>query len=122
MNFRETFAVLGFCIGMTVNVLAAERSAPEVTVDGLYLVDGTEMALVYAKPGVDLSQYDRFYVVEPQVAFEKNWLKDQNAIPNQYVRPEDMQRIKSELAALFTEVFKQELQNNGGYKLADAPA
>jgi hypothetical protein len=121
MNFRETFAVLGLCIGMTVNVLAAERSAPEVTVDGLHLVDGTEMALVYAKPEVDLSQYDRFYVVEPRVAFEKNWLKDQNAIPNQHVRREDMQRIKSELAALFTEVFKQELQNNGGYKLADAP-
>ena len=122
MNFRETFAVLGLCMGMTVNVLAAEKTAPEVTVDGLHLVDGTEMALVYAKPEVDLSHYDRFYVVEPRVAFEKNWLKDQNAIPNQYVRREDMQRIKSELAALFTEVFKQELQNNGGYKLADAPA
>jgi hypothetical protein len=122
MNFRETFAVLGLCMGMTVNVLAAEKTAPEVTVDGLHLVDGTEMALVYAKPEVDLSHYDRFYVIEPRVAFEKNWLRDQNAIPNQTVRQEDMQRIKSELAALFTEVFKQELQNNGGYKLADAPA
>ena len=122
MNLRETFAVLGLCMGMTVNVLAAEKTAPEVTVDGLHLVDGTEMALVYAKPEVDLSHYDRFYVVEPRVAFEKNWLKDQNAIPNQTVRQEDMQRIKSELAALFTEVFKQELQNNGGYQLADAPA
>lgn len=122
MNLRETFAVLGLCMGMTVNVLAAEKTAPEVTVDGLHLVDGTEMALVYAKPEVDLSHYDRFYVIEPRVAFEKNWLRDQNAIPNQTVRQEDMQRIKSELAALFTEVFKQELQNNGGYKLADAPA
>lgn len=122
MSFKETFAVLGLCMGMTANVLAAERNAPEITVDGLHLVDGTEMALVYAKPGVDLSHYGRFYVVEPRVAFEKNWLKNQNAIPNQYVRREDMQRIKSELAALFTEVFKQELQNNGGYKLADAPA
>ena len=122
MNFRVTFAVLGLCMGMTVNVLAAEKTAPEVTVDGLHLVDGTEMALVYAKPEVDLSHYDRFYVIEPRVAFEKNWLRDQNAIPNQTVRQEDMQRIKSELAALFTEVFKQELQNNGGYKLADAPA
>lgn len=122
MNFRETFAVLGLCIGMTVNVLAAEKRAPEVTVDGLHLVDGTEMALVYAKPGADLSQYDRFYVVEPQIAFEKNWLKGQNAIPNQHVRQADMQRIKSELAVLFTEVFKQELQNNGGYSLAEAPA
>ena len=122
MNFRETITVLGLCMGMTVNVLAEEKSAPEVTVDGLYLLDGTEMALVYAKPEVDLSQYGRFYVVEPKVSFEKNWLKDQNAIPNQHVRQEDMQRIKSELAALFIEVFKQELQNNGGYKLADAPA
>ena len=107
---------------MTINSFAAENAVPDTTIDGLHRVDDTVMAVVYAKPGVDLSQYSRFYLVEPQVAFKKNWLRDQNRIPNQTVRKEDMQNIKIELADLFIAIFKEELQNNGGYALADAPA
>ena len=122
MNIRKTLAVSGLCAVLSISVLAAEQNLPEVTVDGLHRVSGTEMAVVYAKPGVDLSQYNRIYLTTPQIAFTKNWLRTQNSIPNQTVRTEDMQRIKTELAALFTEVFKQELQNNGGYVLVDGVA
>ena len=101
---------------------AAEETRPVKTVDGLFLVDGTKMAAVYAKPGVDLSQYNRIYLVRPQVSFTKNWLQSQNSIPNQRVTNDDMQRIKRELADLFIEVFRQELQNNGGYVLVDGVA
>ena len=90
--------------------------------DGLHRVDGTTMALVYAKPGTDLSQYNRIYLTQPQVAFTKNWQRTQNSIPNQHVSTDDMQRIKAEPAMLFEEVFKQELQNNGGYVLVDGVA
>jgi len=99
--------------------VAAQDKPPEVTVDGLHLVQGTQMALVYAKPNVDLSQYGRIYLVKPWVSFRKNWLKAQNSIPNQTVTTSDMERIKSDLAALFTEVFRQELQHDGGYVLVD---
>jgi hypothetical protein len=102
--------------------VAAQDDPPEVTVDGLHLVKGTTMALVYAKPGVDLSQYNRIFLAQPQVAFRKNWLQTQNSIPNQTVTSEDMQRIRTELAELFIEVFRQELQNNGGYVLVDGAA
>jgi len=101
---------------------AANDTPPEVTVDGLHRVEGTKMALVYAKPGVDLSQYNRIYLTPPQIAFAKHWLSMQNSIPNQHVTTDDMQRIKADLADLFTEVFKQELQNNGGYVLVDGIA
>ncbi len=122
MYIRETFAVFVFCITLSITVMAAGGDPPEVTVDGLHLVKDTKMALVYAKPGVDLSQYNRIYLTEPQIAFRKNWLKAQNSIPNQRVTNEDMQRIKTELASLFMEVFRQELQNNGGYVLVDGIA
>lgn len=122
MSLSKLFTLSVLCMTLSAVVIAEERTAPEVTVDGLHLVKNTKMALVYAKPGVDLSHYNRFYIVEPKVAFEKNWLKDQNRIPNQFVRKEDMLRIKTELAELFTEVFKTELQSGGGYTLADAPA
>jgi hypothetical protein len=122
IRIRTAIVILAFCMTLTVSALAEERTAPEVMVDGLHLIKGTKKALVYAKPDVDLSQYSRFYLVEPKIAFEKNWLKDQNKTPNQYVRKEDMQRIRVELAGLFTEIFKNELQNDGGYSMADAPA
>lgn len=107
---------------MSVCVLATEQTPPDVTVDGMRRIKGAQMALVYAKPGVDLFQYNRIYLLEPQVSFVKNWLQNQNSIPNQTVRAEDMQRIKTDLAGLFMKVFKEELQNNGGYVLVDGAA
>ena len=120
---RRFFYPLLFCLAsLSQHVFAAPDTPPEVTVDGLHLVHGTQMALVYAKPDVDLSQYDRIYLVKPWVSFRKNWLKVQNSIPNQTVTTADLERIKNELAELFTEVFRQELQNDGGYVLVDGAA
>jgi len=109
-------------IVLSSHVFAAAYNPPDVTLDGLHRVKDTQMALVYAQPGTDLSQYNRIYLMEPKVAFVKNWLRTQNSINHQTVTDADMQRIKSELASLFTEVFKQELQNNGGYVLVDGVA
>ena len=122
MEIRNKLSILVFCLATSINVIAAESTPPEVTVDGLHLVKGTEMARVYAKPDVDLSHYNRFYVLAPQVAFEKDWQRKQNSIPGNTVTVDDMQRIKTELSALFVKVFKQELQVKGGYALAEAPA
>lgn len=117
---RLLIVVAGLAISLHVH--ATEQAPPDSTVDGLQRVEGTQMALVYAKPGVDLSQYNRILLLEPRVSFISRWLQNQNAIPNQRVRNEDMERIKADLAALFMEVFKQELQNNGGYVLVDGTA
>ena len=122
MTSRKVICSVILGLSLTSQSLVANDSLPEVTVDGLHRVPGTEMAAVYAKADVDLSVYNRIYLVEPRVSFTKNWLRTQNSIPNQRVTQDDMQRIKKELAALFKEVFKQELQNNGGYVLVDGVA
>jgi hypothetical protein len=119
LNIRVIFSAAVFCAVLSITAFAVEGSPPEVTVDGLHHVKDTKMALVYAKPGVDLSRYNRIYLAEPQVAFTKNWLRTQNSSPNRTVTKQDMQRIKTELAALFMDVFRKELQNNGGYVLVD---
>lgn len=122
MNFKIFSASL-VCLAMiSFSAYPADDKPPEVTVDGLHLVHGTKMALVYAEPDVDLSQYNRIYLVKPWVSFRKNWLKAQNSIPDQTVTTADMERIKNDLAELFTEVFRQELQNDGGYVLVDGAA
>ncbi len=122
MGVKELLAAFAFCATLSVTAMAKEATLPEVTEDGLHRVENAEVALVYAKPGVDLSQYNRIYLIEPKVAFTKNWLQAQNSIPDQTVRKEDMERIKTDLATLFMEVFRQELQNNGGYVLVDGVA
>jgi hypothetical protein len=122
MNIRNVLTIFVLCMSMSVSVIAEEKMPPDVTMDGMYRIDGTKMALVYAKPDVDLSQYKRIYLVQPQVSFIKDWLNFQNIKLRQTVTVDDMQRIKTELANLFMEVFKDELQNNGGYELVDFAA
>jgi hypothetical protein len=107
------------CLALAFSATAADREPPTVTVDGLHLLDNTKMARVYAKPGADLSHYQRIYLVKPQIAFVKDWQKTQNRIPNHVVTNDDIQRIKTGLADLFMETFAKELRDNGGYEITE---
>ena len=98
-----------------------KKEIPEYTVEGLKLVPNTKnIALVWAEPGADLSQYDRVYLTEPYVAFKKNWKRDQNR-GTLKVGSSDMERIKKNVSELFMEVFTEELKK-GGYTLANERA
>lgn len=104
--------------GIPVDLQANKKSdVPEYTVEGLRLVPNTkDIALVWAEPGVSLSQYERVYLVEPYVAFKKNWQRDQNR-GSIKISGSDMERIKANVKKLFMEVFTEEL-GKGGYTLA----
>ena len=105
-----------------VSFAKEKKEIPEYTVEGLKLVPDTKgIALVWAEPGVDLAQYDRVYLVEPYVAFKKNWQRDQNRSLGTKVRTSDMDRIKIRVKELFMEVFTEELES-GGYSLANERA
>lgn len=98
-----------------------KKELPEYTIEGLKLIPGTkDIAVVYAEEGASLSQYDRVYLVEPYVAFKKNWQRDQSRGTTR-VKTSDMDRIKIRVKELFMEVFTEELEN-GGYTLANERA
>ena len=102
-------------------IAKSKTEIPEYTVEGLKLVPDTKnIAYVWAEPGADLSQYARVYITEPYVAFKKNWKRDQNR-GSIKVSSTDMERIKKDVAALFMEVFTEELQK-GGYTMANERA
>jgi len=103
-------------------ILAKSKTeVPEYTVEGLQLVPDTKnIAYVWAEPGADLSQYGRVYLVEPYVAFKKNWQREQNRGILK-VNSSDMERIKKNVQELFMEVFTEELVK-GGYTLASERA
>jgi len=97
----------------------ADDPPPEITAEGLELVEEKRNAEIYADPGVDWSVYTKIHLDPATVAFRKNWQRDQNRGDPFKVRTEDMERIKAEMSELFGEVFSEELTRNGGYDLTE---
>lgn len=94
-----------------------KEALPQVDRDGLQLVEGTKAAAVYVDPKADFSQFKRVTIADVEVAFRKNWLRDQNQdrmSTSRRVTQEDADRIKAAVAQEFTLIFTQELEK-GGY-------
>jgi len=102
----------------TISPASAKKSLPAVNDEGMELVKDSDLAVVYADPGADLSIYNRIWLQDATVAFKKNWQRDQNRSNRLKVRTEDMERIQEDVATLFREVFTEELLD-GGYELAE---
>ncbi len=86
--------------------------APAVSPEGMNLEISTSSTIAYKKEGVDFSEYDKVKLAPSQVSFKKNWKRDYNrdqiSLSNR-VKDDDMMRIKSQVAELFDEIFKEEL-------------
>jgi len=122
MTFSTFLKMTSLTMLLTASGLHATTDAlPEVTVDGLHHLKNTKLAIVYAQPGADLSQYDRVYLADAYVAFKKNWQRDQNRSLSTRVTTSDMEKIKAGLAEMFREVFTETLQE-GGYELVTEQA
>ncbi|MFC1695548.1 DUF3313 family protein [Pseudomonadota bacterium] len=119
--FLISISVVLFC--MSGPAAAKEADLPDVTVDGLHRVPDSKMAIVYAEPGADLSQYKRINLLDAYVAFKKNWERDrrQGSISASRVTSKDMENIKNRLAQEFQTVFSKTLQD-GGYDVVDESA
>lgn len=102
---------------------AEETGEAEALAAKLQLVEKDRNGAIYAQPEVDWSAYDKIMLEDATVAFRKNWQRDQNrgrrALSDR-VSTSDMERIKSELAALFDEVFAQEMAAGGRWQVVDS--
>lgn len=97
----------------------ARDDLPEVTEEGLHRIHDAKLAAVYAAPGADLTGYQKVIVLEPYVAFRKNWQRDTNRGASYRVKTEDMERIKAAMSAEFLEVFKEVLEADDGYPVVE---
>jgi len=106
--------LLGSCAGM---------STPPETYDGLVLVEKSNFSTVYRRPGIDLSDYHAFGLEHCEVAFKKNWLRDQNSsrldLGNR-VTQKDVDRIKDTLSADCDKYFRAALEEKPPYQLVDS--
>jgi hypothetical protein len=93
--------------------------APAVSTDGMQLVEKDRRGSIYADPGVDWTVYSKIMLDDATVAFRKNWQRDQRLNRAMRVSTSDMEKIKSDLAKLFGEVFIEELTEKGGFEIVD---
>jgi Protein of unknown function (DUF3313) len=108
-------------LGLVAFVLFAasfsvQSNPPEVSFDGLHLESTDKVAILYTKPNADFSVYTKFMMLDTYVAFRKNWQRD-TKVAGRRVSKRDMQEIKVEVAELFHETFKQQMEADDGYPL-----
>jgi hypothetical protein len=90
----------------------AQQGYPQSTPAGLQLIPNSQFAVAYVRPGVDFSNYTKVMILDPEIAFKRTWRSQHRDVGSN-----DMSRIRRELAALLSEVFSNELQNNGGFEV-----
>ena len=106
-------------LGLAVPAMAAEDSY-EVPTGGMQLIEKDSRGAIYADKGVDWSVYSKIMLDDATVAFRKNWERDQRSTAGSRISisPNDVERIKNNLAQEFQIVFRQTLEE-GGYELVD---
>lgn len=101
---------------LMISGLSSAQDRSEFTIEGLQLVEDSNLALVYAQTDVDWGQYSKIYLDDAYIAFKKNWQRDYNRDHLDKISADDMTKIKMELSGLFRDVFTETLEE-GGYEL-----
>jgi hypothetical protein len=107
---------------LSSQALAQRKELPQTTEDGLTLVESKRIDVLYWREGATLAPYKRIALLDPLVAFRKDWLEDQNRdrrSPSSQVTAEDMERGKQIVAEEFRKIFTEELQKDNGYQIVD---
>lgn len=95
----------------------------EISVDGLYRVDNSVMALAYVKPDLNLQIYTKVRLGEIRVAYRKDPEGRRRATTgmpeerNYALSPSQMDVLKD----LYREALVKELTKDDGYQLVDVP-
>ncbi len=95
---------------------------PGETYDGLVLVPGSRFATVYRRPDADLTHYDAYGLVRCEVAFRKNWMRDQNTTRldlSSRVTQKDVDEIRERLSDACDQSFREALERPPPYRLVE---
>lgn len=111
--------LLSFFVASATAPALAKDDPPEVSIEGLELIEKDRRGEIYAAPGIDWSVYTQIMLDPATVAFRRNWQRDQNRYRSFKVNAKDMERIKTSLSELFDDVFTKELSENGGYTITE---
>lgn len=117
MKLRRCMILVTAGCLLSSTTMAGKDELPAVSHDGLELRKGKVAEVVYVRPGVDFSGYQRFAILECPVAFSRDWERERKSGAMR-VSQKDMDEMKAGLSAEFLKIFTDELQNKGGYTIA----
>jgi hypothetical protein len=104
----------------TLLCAAAWAKKPPDTWDGLNLVKLKGLDAAYALPGADFSIYTKIIVDPIDVAFAKNWDKEETFSRNK-LSAEQLEEIKSKISKVAEETFAKEFSAKNGPQIVTAP-
>jgi hypothetical protein len=115
MSTKTLFAglALAFLAGLVPATGALAEEQAQTTFDGLERVEDARVAMAYVDPNADFSVFKRVAILDPFVAFRSNWQRDQNRSRTRNLRSSDVERIKTDVSALFRDVFIERLEAAG---------
>ena len=103
-----------FILILPLSLPAQEETDPATSWDGLVEIEASRLAAAFIHPEADFGVFRRVAILEPHVAFRSNWERDQNRGRRSHnVRAGDVERIKSDVAAIFMDVFSEQLEAAG---------
>ncbi len=122
---RTAIAVVVLSLALLLSApqraFAQEQEPPQETHDGLTLVPDRKVAAAYMDSDADFSVYDKVMILDCYVAFKKDWQRDQKRSGSRInISSSDMEKIKTDVAGLFREVFTEKLGMDGGYEIVEA--
>lgn len=114
-----------FTVGLLTLLIAPAAQAEDPMGDlfeNLVPVEDARMAMAYIDPEADFSVFKRVMILDTYVAFRSGWQQDQRRGTRRVnVTASDMERIKSDVADLFTTVFTETLEADDGFEVVDKP-
>jgi hypothetical protein len=114
---RWSLVFIAAMLAVSAGTANADTNQSQLDDEGLVPVTIKGLDHVYARPGANLSHYQRVMLDPVEVSFSKNWKPDRAGGP---VTAAEKQSIRSGLAKLFREELKKQLQGPGGYPVVEA--
>lgn len=117
MNFRTPVLFL-FLLAMIAggNTAVANAAGP----DPLEAISPAPFDTLLEAPDPPWNQFTAVHVLLPEVAFRRNWQRDQNRYGSIRVRNQDVERIRGDVAELVRDLM-QEGFSEAGWRMAETP-
>ncbi len=112
-KFAAITAAVIFSLIAAASTTALAQEAEGISFDGLKHVDDSVVYMAYIDPEADFSVFKSVMILDPFVSFTSNWQRDQNRNRRRNIRTSDMERIKTDTANLFRDVFTEQLEAAG---------
>lgn len=121
---RRSFAALVAIALAAPAAPALARAKPPASWDNLVLVNSKKLQAVYLLPGADFRQYTKVQLDPTDVAFAKDWQRDQNSSAiglSRRITDDEAQKIADQVRTGFEDIFAKAYAD-AGYPVVTAPA